>query len=127
MKTLPLSDDFEKDLAVHDHPAERMEPLPESARSELAAALHRVIGWVAVGGTQKTISARLMVLCTALNIDLGTNIITEADIARANKLTRAAVSAMTLELKDTFGLVTHNNRTERTRKRCRKAQQKKQQ
>ena len=120
-KTVPLRPADHAENAVIDDPVDHMEPLPESNRAELAGVMCRLMVWQGIGGTAETITARYMVLCTALGISIGPQIVSEADIARATGLTRAAVSLMSNELRDQFGIITHNNRSEENRKRCKKA------
>lgn len=120
-KFVPLRPADHKENAITDDPVDHMEPLPESKQSELAGLMYRMIVWICIGGTPNKIAARVMVLATALNISLGKSIVTQADIGRACDVSREAVSLMSNELRDQFGLTTYNNRSEENRNRCRKA------
>lgn len=122
MKNYPLHEG--KELAVYDDPVDKIEPEPPHPKADLAAVMHRLIVWQLLGGQPKRIGARTLVLAQSLDVDLGEQLQTEADIARATGLTRAAVSLIANELRDQFGLINRNNRTERNRKRCKQAQKK---
>ena len=117
-REVPLFDG--KEMAIYDDPVDHMEP-PAPDQRELASVMHRLIVWQICGGTQDRIAARTLVLAQSLGVDLGPTMVTEADIGRACKVTRQAVSLMVNELRDQFGLSNHNQRTERNREQCRKA------
>ena len=122
MKQYPIHES--KELAVYDDPVDKIEPEPPHPKADLAAVMHRLIVWQLLGGEPKRIGARTLVLAQSLGVDLGKALQTEADIARATGLTRSAVSLIVNELRDQFGLINKNNRTERNRQRCKQAQKK---
>ena len=119
MKTYQLLENT--DIAVNEDVVDILEPVTEHTR-ELAVAIARLMVFLVSGGTANSIGARTMVLAQALNIELGDNIQTFEDIAKASGLTRSAVSAVANELRDTFGLQSYNNRPQSNRDNCRKAQ-----
>lgn len=119
MKTYQLLENT--DIAVNEDVVDILEPVTEHTR-ELAIVIARLMVFLVSGGTANSIGARTMVLAQALNIELGENIQTFEDIAKASGLTRSAVSAVANELRDTFGLQSYNNRSESNRDNCRKAQ-----
>jgi len=119
MKTYQLLENT--DIAVNDDVVDKLEPVVEHTR-ELAVVMARLMVFLISGGTASSIGARTMVLAQALNLDLGNNIKSFEDIAKASGLTRSAVSAVANELRDTFGLQSYNNRPESNRDNCRKAQ-----
>jgi len=118
MKTYPYIEG--KDLAVYDNPVDHMEPIVQPAQA-VADIITRLMVFQLQGGDTKRIAARTMVLAQTLGIDVGDDIVTNADIAKACKVTRSAVSLMSNELRDQLGLISHNNRSEQNRKNCKNA------
>tara|TARA_R110001606_G_scaffold304213_1_gene451473 strand:- start:111 stop:491 length:381 start_codon:yes stop_codon:yes gene_type:complete len=118
MNTYPYIDG--KDVAIYDDPVDHMEPIvrPEQAVADI---ITRLMVFQLQGGDTKRIAARTMVLAQTLGIDVGDDIVTNADIAKACSVTRSAVSLMSNELRDQLGLISHNNRSEQNRKNCKNA------
>ena len=120
MRTYPYIEG--KDVAVYDDPVDHMEPI-QRPEHVVADIITRLMVFQLQGGETKRIAARTMVLAQTLGIDCGDDIVTNADIAKACGVTRAAVSLMSNELRDQLGLISHNNRSEQNRKNCRNAKQ----
>ncbi len=109
----------ESDAIDRRHPVDHFEPI-EDERTKFADAQCRLVVWLMTSATPASMGARVMVLATALNLTVGT--VTEADIARACGITRSAVSLISIELEDQFGIKSYNLRPEGNRTQCSKAQ-----
>lgn len=109
----------ESDAIDRRHPVDHIEPI-EDERTKFADAQCRLVVWLMTSATPASMAARVMVLATALNLTVGT--VTEADIASACGITRSAVSLISIELEDQFGIKSYNLRPEGNRIKCSKAQ-----
>ena len=118
MRTYPYIEGME--MAVYDDPVDHMEPI-ERPEHAVADIITRLMVFQLQGGDTKRIAARTMVLAQTVGVEVGDDIVTNTDIAKACGVTRAAVSLMSNELRDQLGLISHNNRSEQNRKNCRNA------
>lgn len=106
---------------AYPHPVEELEPAPESELLILADGLGRLLDWVCQTGKPSIVGKRTLVVAYLLRPDM-VQCGSEAELARGLGVSRADVSKLVNDFRDTFGVRTAVMRSEETRDKCRKAQ-----
>jgi hypothetical protein len=102
------------------HPVDDIEPI-ECERSALAEVLRNIVCWLV--RTDNDEATHIGARCLVLDVALGIDAITYAEIGRRCGITREAVRLMAKELETKYGLRSSNARSDMTRKRCKDARQ----
>lgn len=112
---------MEMEPSYWSHPVEEMEPiLNDNEMGAVAERFGRVLEWASRGSSLVAMGQRMYVMLYILRPAL-INGMTLEQIGNQNAVTRQMVDKLICDFRDTFGgIQTRNERSERTRARCRK-------